>query len=281
MIVVKFGGSSVGTAESIKVVGDVLIEKSGKHDCFVVVSAVGGVTNKLIEMAQCAEKGVSDYEIFLREIEEIHLALVKALISVKLQSSVLGGIKLIINELEEVLKGIFVLKENSSKSFDFVCGIGERLSSLIIFKYLNSLSQDVNLVDPTKIIICTNEFGTGKILIEKSREKDAEHRKLREFDSIAKKLDASKSINILLDEKGKLISTIKLKSMLHGYQLSSERNLNFIIGGPDGTCNNMKQAVHENISLSMMTLPHLLARILLLEQIYRALSILINHPYHK
>ena len=117
--------------------------------------------------------------------------------------------------------------------------------------------------------------------IEKSREKDAEHRKLREFDSIAKKLDASKSINILLDEKGKLISTIKLKSMLHEYQLSSERNLNFIIGGPDGTCNNMKQAVHENISLSMMTLPHLLARILLLEQIYRALSILINHPYHK
>ena len=75
-----------------------------------------------------------------------------------------------INQLEEVLKGIFVLRENSSKSFDFVCGIGERLSSLIIYNYLNSLSQDVTLIDPTKIITCTNEFGTGKILIEKSKE---------------------------------------------------------------------------------------------------------------
>ena len=146
MIVVKFGGSSVGTAESIKVVGDVLIEKAGKNDCFVVISAVGGVTNKLIETAHYAEKGVSDYETFLKEIEEIHLSLVKALIPVKFQSSVLGGIKLIINELEEVLKGIFVLKENSSKSFDFVCGIGERLSSMIIYNYLNCLSQDVSLV---------------------------------------------------------------------------------------------------------------------------------------
>ena len=64
------------------------------------------------------------------------------------------------------------------------------------------------------------------------------------------------------------------------FRLTGEE-LTFIIGGPDGICNNMKQAVHENISLSMMTLPHLLARILLLEQIYRDLSILINHPYHK
>ena len=110
MIVIKFGGSSVGTAESIKVVGDVLIEKSIINDCFVVVSAVGGVTNKLIEMAHCAEKGVSDYETLLKEIEEIHLSLVKALIPLKFQSNVLGGIKLIINQLEEVLKGIFVFE---------------------------------------------------------------------------------------------------------------------------------------------------------------------------
>ena len=117
--------------------------------------------------------------------------------------------------------------------------------------------------------------------VEKSREKDAELRKQREFDSVAKKIDTLKSINILLDEKGKLISSTKLKSMLSDYQLSSKKNLNFIIGGPDGTSGKMKEIADENISLSMMTLPHLLVRILLLEQIYRALTILINHPYHK
>tara|TARA_Y100001936_G_C16023661_1_gene641080 strand:+ start:1062 stop:1544 length:483 start_codon:yes stop_codon:yes gene_type:complete len=117
--------------------------------------------------------------------------------------------------------------------------------------------------------------------IEKSREKDPELRKRREFDFIAKKLDVQKSINILLDERGSLISTTKLKSMLDEYRLHSQKNINFIIGGPDGTSDKMQQVAHQNISVSMMTLPHLLARILLLEQIYRALTILIKHPYHK
>ena len=106
-------------------------------------------------------------------------------------------------------------------------------------------------------------------------------RKLREFNSLAKKLDPQKSINVLLDEQGKLISSTKLKSMLYEYQLSSKKNLNFIIGGPDGTSRKMKEVADENLSVSKMTLPHLLVRILLLEQIYRALTILINHPYHK
>ena len=171
MIVVKFGGSSVGTAQSIKAVGDVLIEKTHTCNCLAVVSAVGGVTNKLVEAAHCAEKRAPHYKNLMEEIEEIHLSLVRALFPVRFQSSILGGIKFIINELEEVLKGIFELKENSSKSFDFVCGIGERLSSFIIYNYLNGLDQDVALVDPTKIITCTNEFGAGKILIEVSKEK--------------------------------------------------------------------------------------------------------------
>ena len=56
--------------------------------------------------------------------------------------------------------------------------------------------------------------------IEKSKEKDAELRKLREFNLLTKKLDPQKSINVLLDERGKLISSTKLKSMLYEYQLS-------------------------------------------------------------
>ena len=117
--------------------------------------------------------------------------------------------------------------------------------------------------------------------IEKSRERDAELRTLREFNLLTKKLDPQKSINILLDVSGKLISSAKLKSMLYEYQLSSKKNLNFIIGGPDGISRKMEEVADENISVSKMTLPHLLVRILLLEQIYRALTILINHPYHK
>ena len=104
---------------------------------------------------------IDKYESLVKEIEEFHLTLVKDLIEVKLQSGVLGGIKLIINELEEILKAIFAQQENSLKSFDYVCGIGERLSVLIIYNYLKGLNKEVNLVDPTQILICTNEFGFG------------------------------------------------------------------------------------------------------------------------
>ena len=136
-----------------------------------MVSAVGGMTNQLISATHFAQDRDTQYESLVKEIEEVHLTLVKDLIDVKLQSGVLGGVKLIVNELEEVLKAIFVLRENSSKSFDYVCGIGERLSALIIYNYLKGLNKEVNLVDPTQILTCTNEFGFGHVIMDISREK--------------------------------------------------------------------------------------------------------------
>ena len=73
-----------------------------------MVSAVGGVTNQLVSATHFAQKRDTQYESLVKEIEQVHLTLVKELIDVKRQSGVLGGVKLIVNELEEVLKGIFV-----------------------------------------------------------------------------------------------------------------------------------------------------------------------------
>lgn len=158
------------------------------------------------------------------------------------------------------------------------------INILAVGKVLNSPYTSISDHYKKNILSISKRSGITNFTIneiEKSREKDAELRKLREFNLMAKKLDPQKSINILLDERGKLISSTKLVSMLYEYQLSSKKNLNFIIGGPDGTSRKMKDVADENISVSKMTLPHLLVRILLLEQIYRALTIIINHPYHK
>ncbi len=171
MIVLKFGGTSVGNAKSIKQVAKVLLEKSSSKDVFAVVSAAGGVTNQLISATHFAQKRDTQYESLVKEIEAFHLTLAKDLIDIKLQSGILGGIKLIINELEEILKAIFVLRENSLKSFDCVCGIGERLSALIVYNYLKGLNKEVNLVDPTQILTCTNEFNFGHVIMDISREK--------------------------------------------------------------------------------------------------------------
>ena len=62
---------------------------------------------------------------------------------------------------------------------------------------------------------------------------------------------------------------------------SCDKKIVFIIGGPDGTSRDLSKIANETISLSKMTLPHLMARVILIEQLYRSLSIIINHPYHR
>ena len=84
---------------------------------------------------------------------------------------------------------------------------------------------------------------------------------------------------ILLDSRGKQFSSEELAQLLDREQLQSLPLL-FAIGGADGFSNHARQQASSVLSLGRMTLPHELARVVLLEQLYRAFSILKNHPYH-
>lgn len=83
-----------------------------------------------------------------------------------------------------------------------------------------------------------------------------------------------------LDERGKELSTRELAAWL-GARLRDGRDLAFLIGGPDGLAPQVLSRCDFRWSLSRLTLPHALARVLLVEQLYRAHSILANHPYHR
>lgn len=85
---------------------------------------------------------------------------------------------------------------------------------------------------------------------------------------------------IALDEHGTRLTTVALAQRLGSWQLEGE-NVALVIGGPDGLDPDFKQAAHERVRLSDMTLPHAMARVLLVEQLYRAWSINANHPYHR
>ncbi len=85
---------------------------------------------------------------------------------------------------------------------------------------------------------------------------------------------------VALDERGTALSTKALASRLQTWQLESD-DVALVIGGPDGLDPAFRQAAHERIRLSDMTLPHAMARVLLIEQLYRAWSINANHPYHR
>lgn len=85
---------------------------------------------------------------------------------------------------------------------------------------------------------------------------------------------------VALDERGTAVSTMGLAELLKNWQLSGD-DVAIVIGGPDGLDAGFKQSAHQRIRLSDLTLPHALVRVLLVEQLYRAWSITINHPYHR
>lgn len=85
---------------------------------------------------------------------------------------------------------------------------------------------------------------------------------------------------VVLDERGTPLTTKALAERLKTWQLEGD-DVALVIGGPDGLEPVFRQAAHERIRLSDMTLPHALARVLLIEQLYRAWSVNANHPYHR
>ncbi len=88
------------------------------------------------------------------------------------------------------------------------------------------------------------------------------------------------AIVVALDERGQDWTTAHFAEKLRGWRDASE-SVAFLIGGPDGLAPELKRAAHVVLRLSSMTLPHALARLLLVEQLYRAWSLLTNHPYHR
>lgn len=85
---------------------------------------------------------------------------------------------------------------------------------------------------------------------------------------------------VVLDERGDALSTRQLAQALSDWQMAGT-DVALIIGGPDGLDPDFKRQAHQQIRLSSLTLPHAMARVLLVEQLYRAWSVNSNHPYHR
>lgn len=85
---------------------------------------------------------------------------------------------------------------------------------------------------------------------------------------------------VVLDERGQGLTTVALAQMLSQWQMQGD-DVAFVIGGPDGLDPEFKAQAAQRVRLSDMTLPHAMARVLLIEQLYRAWSVNHNHPYHR
>lgn len=164
MKVLKFGGTSVGSADNIKIVADIVASyHNSQIPCAVVVSAMSGITDRLINVSNEAASGQEEYTETLKQIEKHHFDTARQLISVQSQSRVFAYLKTLFNELEDILHGAFLLRERSPRTMDLIFSFGERLSAYIISQYINELGIDAKFLDARQVVRTDNNFGSGKV----------------------------------------------------------------------------------------------------------------------
>ncbi len=154
MKVLKFGGTSVGNADNIRKVKAIVDSQPG--DLIVVVSALGGITDKILSAAKAAATGTGNYHEILAEIKSKHGETVNALFNGN------GPVKYIVEELlfelEQILTGITLVGELTPKTLDRIAGIGERISSHIVAGFLG-----VRRFDASEFIRTDSNFGKAAV----------------------------------------------------------------------------------------------------------------------
>ena len=149
MKVLKFGGTSVANTENI---ARVLSIVQKEDNCTVVVSALGGVTDRLLQAMEQAAHSDKAYKQVLTELEERHLEVIRGFIPPSKQSSLISFVKVELNHLETILDGIFMLEEVTPKAADKVASFGETLSSKLIEAAFIENKLDVRRIDGRELI---------------------------------------------------------------------------------------------------------------------------------
>lgn len=166
MKIIKFGGSSVANSENIKRVFAIIQDKLQHQEISVVFSAFGGVTESLLKIAQLAREGELEYRDLLQGLEEKHLSLVRQLIAVQHQSTVMTYVKVRFKELEDLFHGIFLIKENSARTLDYVASFGERLSAFMLSESLQGQGIKTQFLDAREVIQTNDRFGQARVDFE-------------------------------------------------------------------------------------------------------------------
>ncbi|WP_304066143.1 23S rRNA (pseudouridine(1915)-N(3))-methyltransferase RlmH [Pedobacter glucosidilyticus] len=115
--------------------------------------------------------------------------------------------------------------------------------------------------------------------LKKTKSLSEDQQKAKEAEMIAKHLNHSDYL-VLLDEKGKELSSMHFADFMNKKMIASVQNLVFIVGGPYGFDASLHHRAHDKLSLSKMTFSHQMVRLFFIEQVYRAFTILKGEPYH-
>ncbi len=174
MKVLKFGGSSVASAENILKVIEIIKKQASGEKLVLVASAMGGITNLLEQCGEQSRKGDRNFQTTLNEIGERHFRAIGKIFPLKGQSSVIAEIKLLLNELDDLCNGIFLLHEVFPKTRDYLLGFGERLSAVIISAALNLHKIPTTLLDARELIVTDESYGQAQVLFGRTEKQIAQ-----------------------------------------------------------------------------------------------------------
>lgn len=168
MKILKFGGTSVANSNNIKKTLKIIAKSAEKESVAVVVSALGGLTNLLLETARLAAKNNQNYTNNLDLIKKKHLEIISQLINKNHHKNVIDKVNLLLLNLKDLLAGIYLINELSESSKDKIVSYGELLSSYIITEALKSTQLDAVRCNAQDIIITDNHFGHANVNFNKT-----------------------------------------------------------------------------------------------------------------
>jgi aspartokinase/homoserine dehydrogenase 1 len=153
MKVLKFGGTSVGSVESIRSVKKIV--ESRKEPVIVVVSALGGITDQLLKTAKLAVSGDKSYKVEVDTIVNRHLQMIKAVVLPAKKEETLAKVNELLDELTNIYKGVCLIRDLSAKTNDLIVSYGERISSVIVAHAIEGAKR----YDAREFIKTETQFG--------------------------------------------------------------------------------------------------------------------------
>jgi aspartokinase/homoserine dehydrogenase 1 len=162
MLVLKFGGTSVGSAQNINKVIAILEQKSKQDKLVCVVSAVGGITDKLLKAGALAQSKNETYLSVFKEIKMIHINIMDELIPNK-SDSISEHLESKFNGLKSLLDGIYLINELTPKTTDKLVSYGELLSSYVITRTMQSRFLDTELKNSQEMIVTNSNFTKAEV----------------------------------------------------------------------------------------------------------------------
>jgi aspartate kinase len=170
----KFGGTSMGSAERIKIAARLTTEQQAKRPVAIVVSAMSKVTDLLLDSMRKAEAGdEAGLDANLKLLRTRHITCCQELLPLAAQENTIAGVGSLIDEFTRLAKGIMMLGERPVQSVDKAVAVGERLAALMIAAYLDSQGTRAKAVNAVDVIATDAVFGNATPLMDETRARAA------------------------------------------------------------------------------------------------------------